>query len=73
MSIAECDGHAMGGDGSFQVADDETLADVISEYVAACRRSNELAAGFKLDDLVEHHIVGAASPARRTRSLAAWR
>jgi len=61
MSIDACDGHATGGDGSFQVADDETLADVISEYVAACRRSNELAADFKLDDLVEHHIVGSVS------------
>ncbi|MBZ4631686.1 DinB family protein [Mycobacterium avium subsp. hominissuis] len=61
MSVDECDGHASGGDGSFGVADDETLADVITEYVAACRRSNELAADFKLDDTVEHHIVGSVS------------
>jgi Protein of unknown function (DUF664) len=31
MSIDECDGHATGGDGSFYVADDETLVDVITE------------------------------------------
>lgn len=61
MSIDECDGHATGGDGSFYVADDETLADVITEYVAACQRSNELAADFQLDDTVEHHLVGTVS------------
>lgn len=31
ISIDECDGHATGGDGSFQVAEDETLADVITK------------------------------------------
>lgn len=61
ISVDECDGHATGGDGSFCVADDETLADVIAEYAAACRRSNELAAGHDLDDTVEHHIVGTVS------------
>lgn len=61
MSIDACDGHATGGDGSFHVADDDTLADVITEYVAACRRSNELAASFTLDDLVKHHLVGTVS------------
>src|SRR6478672_5495377 len=30
MNIEECDGHAVGGDGSFHVRDDETLADVIT-------------------------------------------
>ncbi|MEZ0363478.1 DinB family protein [Mycobacterium sp. pUA109] len=61
LSIDECDGHATGGDGSFYVGDDETLADVITEYVAACRRSDELAADHSLDDTVEHHLVGAVS------------
>lgn len=61
MSIDECDGHATGGDGSFHVAEDESLADVIAEYVAACQRSDELAADYDLDDIVEHHIVGAVS------------
>lgn len=61
MSIDECDGHATGGDGSFHVADDEALADVIAEYVAACQRSDELAADHDLDDAVDHHIVGAVS------------
>jgi hypothetical protein len=42
-------------------AEDETLADVITEYAAACRRSNELAADYELDDLVAHHLVGTVS------------
>jgi Protein of unknown function (DUF664) len=61
MSSEECDGHATGGDGSFYVADDETLADVVTEYMTACRRSNELAATHHLDDIVEHRLVGAVS------------
>ena len=61
MRIDECDGHATGGDGSFHVADGETLADVITEYVAACQRSNELAANHNLDNTVEHHLVGTVS------------
>jgi hypothetical protein len=61
MSIDACDGNAVGGDRSFQVADDESLADVIAEYRAASRRSNELAAEFSLDHLVEHHVVGTVS------------
>jgi hypothetical protein len=61
MSIDECDGHATGGDGSFHVADHETLADVIAEYRAACRRSDALAADHSLDDTVEHHVVGTVS------------
>jgi hypothetical protein len=62
MSIEACDGQATtGGDGSFHVADDETLAGVITEYEAACRRSKELAATHHLDDTVEHHLVGIVS------------
>jgi Protein of unknown function (DUF664) len=61
MSVEACGGHATGGDGSFHVADDETLVGVISEYMAACRRSNELAATHHLDDTVEHHLVGSVS------------
>lgn len=61
LRIDECDGHATGGDGSFHVDDDETLADVIAAYTAACQRSNELAANHHLDDTVEHHHVGAVS------------
>lgn len=61
LRINECDGYASGGDGSFRVTDDETLADVITEYAAACRRSREIAAQYQLDHVVEHHIVGTVS------------
>jgi hypothetical protein len=61
ISLDACDGHATGGDGSFHVTDDETLAQVIDEYIAACRRSNDLAAGFQLDDVAKHHVVGTVS------------
>jgi hypothetical protein len=61
ISIEACDGHAVGGDGSFHVTDDETLADVLTEYWAACRRSTELAARYQLDHVVDHHVVGAVS------------
>jgi Protein of unknown function (DUF664) len=61
MSIDECDGHAIGGHGGFHVADGETLADGITEYVAACQRSNGLAAHHNLDDTIEHHLVGTVS------------
>lgn len=61
LSIDDCDGHATGGDGSFHVADHETLAEVMTEYAAACQRSDELAADYDLDDTVEHHLVGTVS------------
>lgn len=61
MSMEECDGHASGGDGSFHVATDETLAEVITEYAMACQRSREIAAQHHLDHVVQHHIVGMVS------------
>ncbi|WP_297739351.1 hypothetical protein [Mycobacterium sp.] len=60
MSIDGCDGHQTGGDGSFRLGDDQTLVDVITEYIAASRRSNEIAADFRLDDPDEHHLVGTS-------------
>ncbi|MGV9673857.1 DinB family protein [Nocardia sp. NPDC003482] len=60
-SVDACDGHAVGGDGSFVVAEGESLAEVIAEYAAACARSREIAARFELDDVVEHHLVGAVN------------
>lgn len=61
MRLDECDGHAEGGDGSFRVADGDTLADVVSDYVAACQRSRDIAACYQLDDVAIHHLVGAVS------------
>jgi len=53
-----CDGHAIGGDSSFFVAGEETLAEVIAEYAATCEKSREIAADHSLDDTAEHHLVG---------------
>jgi len=39
MAAEDCDGHSTGGDSSFYVTADETLAGVIAEYVAACKKS----------------------------------
>ena len=57
-----CDGFAVtGGEASFNVSDDETLADVIAEYLRACDRSRQLAADHGLDDTAEHRIAGTVS------------
>lgn len=62
MSVEDCDGYATtGGDPSFHVADDETLAGVLAEYAAARARSNEIAARYTLDDTVDHRLVGPVS------------
>jgi hypothetical protein len=61
IDAEDCDGHATGGDSSFRVDSAEALADVITEYEQACRRSRAIAARYELDDVVQHHIVGAVS------------
>lgn len=60
-SLSECTGQAVGGDVSFQVSDDETLADVMAEYKAACATSDHIAAHHSLDDTAEHTIAGDVS------------
>lgn len=62
MNVEDCDGYAeTGGDRSFQVTDEETLADVLAEYAAARARSNEIAARYALDDTAEHRLVGTVN------------
>jgi hypothetical protein len=61
VPVDECDGHAVGGDGSFHVAEHETLTDVIDGYRAVCARSDDIAARYSLDDTAEHAVVGAVS------------
>ena len=61
IPIDECDGHAVGGDGSFHVAPTDTLRDVITDYTAACARSDAIAAEHSLDDTAEHPLVGKVS------------
>lgn len=62
---SECDGGTTPGDASFVVDDNETLADVITEFERASERASErsrvLAADFDLDDTRTHPRVGDVS------------
>jgi hypothetical protein len=61
LDASECDGYAIGDDGSFMVTDTETLADVIAEFERASDRSRAIAADFDLDDTKPHHRAGEVS------------
>jgi hypothetical protein len=56
-----CDGYALGGDGSFAVGENETLADVIAEFERASERSRVIAAQYDLNDTKQHPRVGVIS------------
>ncbi|MFS8479976.1 MAG: DinB family protein [Micromonosporaceae bacterium] len=57
----EIKGNSRGDEPSWQVGPDETIADVIAEYEAACAESRQIAAGFALDDAVPHPRLGRVS------------
>jgi hypothetical protein len=48
-------------DGSWPVADGETIADVLAEYDQACAESRANAAKFSLDHVVPHDRIGPLS------------
>ncbi|WP_409430787.1 DinB family protein [Mycobacterium sp. SMC-16] len=50
LDEAECDGYSNRDEGTFAVADDESLSDVIAEFERASQRSRAIAARFALDD-----------------------
>ncbi|WP_367125517.1 DinB family protein [Streptomyces phytohabitans] len=50
LDAADCDGYAERDEGTFAVADDESLADVVAEFERAGARSRAIAARFRLDD-----------------------
>ncbi|MEU8898805.1 DinB family protein [Nocardia sp. NPDC048505] len=50
LDEAECDGYSRRDEGTFAVAEHETLADVIAEFERAGARSREIAARFELAD-----------------------
>lgn len=58
---SECDGGTTSGDASFVVNDNETLADVITEFERASEHSRAIAAEFDLDDIRTHPRVGDVS------------
>ena len=61
LNESECDGYAIADNGSFVVADDETLAGVIAEFERASERSRVIAADFDLDDITTRPRVGDVS------------
>jgi hypothetical protein len=56
-----CDGYSRRDEGTFAVADDESLADVIAEFERASQKSREIAAGFNLDDTKDNPREGTVS------------
>jgi uncharacterized damage-inducible protein DinB len=61
LSESECDGYSRRDEGTFDVADDEALADVIAEFERASQRSREIAARFALDDILDIPREGTVS------------
>jgi len=54
-------GNARGDDASWDVGEDETIADVVTEYQESCAESRRIAAGFVLDHTVPHDQLGRVS------------
>lgn len=50
LDESDCDGYSRRDEGTFAVADDESLQDVIAEFQRASQRSRDIAARFDLDD-----------------------
>lgn len=50
LSANDCDGYAQRDEGTFTVADTETLAAVIAEFEQASRTSRDIASRYDLDD-----------------------
>lgn len=61
LDEVECDGYSRRDEGTFTVADDETLNDVIAEFEGASARSREIAARFGLDDTKRQPREGLVS------------
>ena len=57
----ECDGYSRRDEGTFAVADDESLADVIAEFERASQRSRVIVSRFDLDDTKDNPREGNVS------------
>lgn len=55
------EGTATGGEDSWQVPADLTVADLLAEYDLACEESRRIAAGYRLDDTARHRRLGEVS------------
>ncbi|MEV0248759.1 DinB family protein [Nocardia sp. NPDC050712] len=61
LDESECDGYSRRDEGTFTVADDESLADVIAEFERASRRSRTIASRFDLDATMDNPREGRVS------------
>jgi hypothetical protein len=61
LDKSDCDGYSDRDEGTFAVADNETLTDVIAEFERASQRSREIASRFDLDDTKDNPRVGTVS------------
>ena len=61
LDESECDGYSRRDEGTFVVADDESLADVIAEFERASQRSREIVSRFDLDDTKDNPREGDVS------------
>jgi uncharacterized damage-inducible protein DinB len=61
LAESECDGYCKRDEGTFAVADDESLTDVIAEFERASQRSRLIASRFDLDDTKDNPRVGKVS------------
>ncbi|TVX95127.1 DinB family protein [Mycolicibacterium porcinum] len=61
LDATECDGYSERDEGTFAVADDELLDDVITEFERASARSREIASRFALDDTLDNPREGTVS------------
>jgi uncharacterized damage-inducible protein DinB len=61
LDVSECDGYSRRDEGTFAVADDESLAEVIAEFERASQRSRAIASRFHLDDTIDTPHEGNVS------------
>jgi uncharacterized damage-inducible protein DinB len=61
LDAAECDGYSNRDEGTFAVADDETVEEVIAEFERASRRSRDIASRFDLDETKDNPREGTVS------------
>ena len=61
LDESECDGYSRRDLGTFTVADNESVADVIAEFERASQRSRAIASDFDLDDTKDNPREGKVS------------
>ncbi|BBX25642.1 DinB family protein [Mycolicibacterium alvei] len=61
LDESECDGYSRRDEGTFAVADEESLPDVIAEFERASQRSRDIASRFDLDATIDIPAEGTVS------------